>query len=87
MKTKEELNALKKEYEELNCKLRTLTEEEMEQVTGGAPGDIIFPIEDGDPTSPNVQCKCMKCGKTWPIQATRPVCDDCGSEDWRVVPK
>ena len=35
-KTKEELNALKKELEDLNEKCRELTEEEMEQVTGGA---------------------------------------------------
>ena len=35
MKTKEELNALKKEVEALNKKLAELTEEELEQVTGG----------------------------------------------------
>lgn len=35
MKTKEELNALKEEYESLNRKLAELTEEELEQVTGG----------------------------------------------------
>ena len=35
MKTKEELNALKNEVEVLNQKLSTLTEEELEQVTGG----------------------------------------------------
>ena len=34
-KTKEELNALKKELEDLNEKCRELTEEELEQVTGG----------------------------------------------------
>ena len=36
MKTKEELNALKEEVETLNKKLHELTEEELEQVTGGA---------------------------------------------------
>ena len=35
MKTKEELNALKKEVEALNGKLRELTDEEMAQVVGG----------------------------------------------------
>ena len=35
MKTKEELNALKEEVETLNKKLAELTDEELEQVTGG----------------------------------------------------
>ena len=35
MKTKEELNALKKEVEMLNKKLAELTEDELKQVTGG----------------------------------------------------
>ena len=35
MKTKEELNALKKEVETLNKKLAELTEEELVQVCGG----------------------------------------------------
>ena len=35
MKTKEELNTLKEEVETLNKKLQELTEEELEQVTGG----------------------------------------------------
>ena len=35
MKSKEELNALKEEVEALNVKLSTLSEEELEQVTGG----------------------------------------------------
>ena len=35
MKTKEELNALKEEVETLNKKLAELTEDELEQVTGG----------------------------------------------------
>ena len=35
MKTKEELNALKEEVETLSRKLHELTEEELEQVTGG----------------------------------------------------
>ena len=35
MKTKEELNQLKIEYESLTNKLKELTEDELEQVTGG----------------------------------------------------
>ena len=35
MKTQNELNALKKEYEELSNKLHELTDEELEQVAGG----------------------------------------------------
>ena len=35
MKTNEELNALKNEVEVLNQQLSALTEEELEQVTGG----------------------------------------------------
>ena len=35
MKTKEELNTLKEEVETVNKKLHELTEEELEQVTGG----------------------------------------------------
>ena len=35
MKTKEELNAQKEEVETVNEKLRELSEEELEQVTGG----------------------------------------------------
>ena len=36
MKTKEELNELRKEVESLNKKLRELTDEELSQVSGGA---------------------------------------------------
>ena len=46
MKTKEELDALKQEVETLNKKLHELTEEELEQVTGGVDfgdlGDRVF---------------------------------------------
>ena len=38
MKTKEELNEIKEEVEKLDTKLRELTEEELEQVTGGNNG-------------------------------------------------
>ena len=36
MKTKEELEALKKELDDVNKKLHELTEEELKQVTGGS---------------------------------------------------
>ena len=39
MKTAEELNAIKEEVKTLNEKLRELTEEELEQVNGGAKLD------------------------------------------------
>lgn len=38
-KTKEELIALKEEYETLNNKLKELTEAELKEVTAGAIGD------------------------------------------------
>ena len=38
MKTKEELNEIKEEVEKLDKKLHELTEEELEQVTGGVGG-------------------------------------------------
>ena len=37
-KTKEELNEIKEEVETVNEKLKELTEEELEQVTGGVFG-------------------------------------------------
>ena len=37
MKTKEELNELREEVEILSRKLRELTDDELEQVTGGCP--------------------------------------------------
>ena len=46
MKTKEELNELKEEVENLNRKLAELTEEELAQVSGGAQ---LLELEDGDP--------------------------------------
>ena len=41
MKTKEELSEIKEEVEKLDKKLHELTEEELEQVTGGIP-PIVF---------------------------------------------
>ena len=40
MKTKEELNVLKKEYDELNRKLTELSEDELKDVFGGVELDI-----------------------------------------------
>ena len=43
MKTKEELSALKEEVETVSKKLHELTDEELEQVVGGAPhGKVDF---------------------------------------------
>ena len=44
MKSKEELNIIKEEVETLNKKLQELTEEELEQVTGGVSNPSIFPL-------------------------------------------
>ena len=50
MKTKEELNALKEEVEALNKKLHELTEEELEQVTGGVNPNVINIINTAAPS-------------------------------------
>ena len=42
-KSKEELEVLKKEVEELNEKIRELTPEELEQVCGGANPSLMGP--------------------------------------------
>ena len=47
MKTKEELNEIKEEVEKLDTKLHELTEEELEQVTGGNNGPGALP-DDGN---------------------------------------
>ncbi len=41
MKTKEELNELKKEYENVKSKLSELSEDELKEVVGGVGGDPI----------------------------------------------
>ena len=52
MKTKEELNALKEEVEALNKQLHELTEEELEQVSGGGlPANFELDFEPAVPTS------------------------------------
>ena len=52
MKTKEELQALKEEVENLNKKLTELTEEELKMVSGGG----IF--------GPTTWMRCSSCGHT-----------------------
>ena len=51
MKTKEELNALKEEFETLNAKLAELTEDELKEVVGGASGSVDS-LRLGDPSHP-----------------------------------
>ena len=46
-KTKEDLNALKKEVETLNKKFAELTEEGLEQATGGSIADSLKKLQDG----------------------------------------
>ena len=45
MKTKQELENIKEEIEKLNAELHELTDEELEQVTGGGKPKLIH--EDG----------------------------------------
>ena len=47
MKTKEELNALKKEVKTMNKKLAELTEEELAQVVGGTENNSTI-VKDDD---------------------------------------
>ena len=48
MKTKEELNALKEEFKTMNKKLAELTNEELEQVTGGTVAPcVVMPAKPG----------------------------------------
>ena len=49
MKTQEELNALKEEYERLNNKLKELSEEELQEVTGGeGEGEYLYSFKKYD---------------------------------------
>ena len=43
-KSKEELNALKKRYENLTEEIRELSEEELKEVTGGITPGLMGPI-------------------------------------------
>lgn len=58
MKTKEELNEIKEQYEDLSKKIFDLTEEELKQVSGGGYG------------RPTTEVFCKKCGHvvtSWPV--------------------
>lgn len=46
MKTKEELNTIKTEYEDVKEKLAELNDDELEQVTGGSPEDFLNQINE-----------------------------------------
>ena len=82
MKTKEELSALKEEVETLNKKLAELSEEELEQVSGGRPGEWT-------PTVSKKGWVCKNCGNvqvTWEkggvlvLAPDEPImCSNCGS--------
>ena len=62
MKTKEELNALKKEVESLNKKLAELTEEEMKQVMCGVYYDQPKSAYDDCHVNPEDSCYRGTCG-------------------------
>lgn len=78
MKTKEELNALKEEYESLGRKLSELSEDELTNVTGG--GRFLS----------GVRMKCDSC----PCEIVWAECDDlkknyvcplCGAETFHAI--
>ena len=79
MKAKEQLNALKEEVETVSKKLHELTEEEMEQVTGGRdldsePRGTINPEED--------YCN----DSFYPIDPNGPhLCKNCQRMDWNIM--
>ena len=57
MKTKEELNEIKKEVETLNEKPHELTEEELKEVCGGGhldPSDCVITYDGSITSSPDV---------------------------------
>ena len=57
MKSKEELNALKKRYENLTEEIRELTEEELKEVTGGVGLYILDTGSlDGSLSRPQTNC-------------------------------
>ena len=60
MKTKEELNAIKEDVETLNKKLKELTEEELNQVTGGGSEQIGYAAELSAFSTAHYYCR--ECG-------------------------
>lgn len=68
MKTKDELNQLKKEFENLNEKLSELTDDELTQVTGGIMDSTLMECECGFKTVwqgiyVDEVFDCIQCGK------------------------
>ena len=78
MKTKDELNTLKEDVETLNKKLAELTEEELEQVSGGEDSFIWM---------------CKHCGTPFAVKfkdytafLSNKKCSLCGSADVYLLP-
>ena len=60
MKNKEDLNALKKEYESLHSRLRELNDDELREVIGGVGGNgVILVCSAG-----KYKCECGRCFDT-----------------------
>ena len=70
MKTKEELNALKEEVEALNRKLAELTEEELEQVSGGFGfiGHLVGPDFGPGGHALDILDTSLSCSAVFPIE-------------------
>ena len=68
MKTKEELNALKKEVESLKKKLAELTEEELEQVSGGFIVHLVGPDFGPGGHALDILDTSLSCSAVFPIE-------------------
>ena len=70
MKTKEELNAMKEEVETLNKKLAELTDEELEDVTGGG----LVHVRQHEEVNPETDyCSCFKARN----EGSKMLCKNC----------
>ena len=65
MKTAEELNALKEEYNALNKKLAELTDEELAQVSGGDFPKMEEPIGRNSYSKPKYACRICNTPETY----------------------
>ena len=72
MKSKEELNQLKKEFFEAHSKLAELSDEEIEQVTGGYTPEYRYDF------CPNESCKEYQKGTLW-LKGRYNACPLCGA--------